>query len=220
MEIGVRRKSMNRKKLLIIICLFLLIFALGFCVLTTSQALLSIGVETDSSVEALRWTIIGAMGSWAGSIFGAIALIVSLFALWFPQRVKIKVSVSTGFMMSQIPGIDKVDAYIITVKNVGMKPISVTNVYLHFGNKKQGDIFVGMLNQSSILQAFTPTFPQRLDQGESFDYYLLRDKLNTALAHYEEKIPIGTPLSIRVDEVTKGSQYYKTKWTLKTFIGK
>lgn len=122
--------------------------------------------------------------------------------------------------MSQIPEIDKVDAYIITVKNVGMKPISITNVYLHFGNKKQGDIFVGMLNQSSILQAFTPTFPQRLDQGESFDYYLLRDKLNAALAHYKEKTPIGTPLSIRVDEVTKGSQYYKTKWTLKTFIGK
>ena len=119
-------------------------------------------------------------------------------------------------MMSQIPEIDKVDAYIITVKNVGMKPISITNVYLHFGNKKQGDIFVGMLNQSSILQAFTPTFPQRLDQGD----YLLRDKLNAALAHYEEKTPIGTPLSIRVDEVTKGSQYYKTKWTLKTFIGK
>ena len=122
--------------------------------------------------------------------------------------------------MSQIPEIDKVDAYIITVKNVGMKPISITNDYLHFGNKKQGDIFVGMLNQNSILQAFTPTFPQRLDQGESFDYYLLRDKLNAALAHYEEKTSIGTPLSIRVDEVTKGSQYYKTKWTLKTFIGK
>ena len=94
---------MNRKKFLIIICSLLLIFALVFCVLTTSQALLSIGVETDLSAEALRWTIIGAIGSWAGSIFGAIALIVSLFALWFPQRVKIKVSVSTGFMMSQIP---------------------------------------------------------------------------------------------------------------------
>ena len=118
--------------------------------------------------------------------------------------------------MSHIPEIDNVDAYIITVQNVGLKPISITNVYLHFGNKKQGDIFVGMLNQSSILQAFTPTFPQRLDQGD----YLLRDKLNAALAHYEEKTPIGTPLSIRVDEVTKGSQYYKTKWTLKTFIGK
>lgn len=155
-----------------------------------------------------------------GSIFGAIALVVSLFALWLPQRVKIKVSVGTGFMLSQIPGIDKVDAYTITVKNMGMKPITVSNIYLHFGNRKQGDIFVGVLNQNSVLQAFTPTFPKRLDQGEAFEYYLLRDKLNAALAHYEEKTPTNTPLSIRVDEVTKGSQYYKTKWTLRTFIGK
>lgn len=60
-----------------------------------------------------------AVGSWLGSIFVAIAFVVSLFALWLPQRVNIKVSVSTGFMLSQIPGIDKVDAYVITVKNVG-----------------------------------------------------------------------------------------------------
>lgn len=47
-------------------------------------------------------------------------------------------------ILSQIPGIEKIDAYIITVKNTGMKPVTVTNVYLHFGSKKQGDIFVGM----------------------------------------------------------------------------
>jgi hypothetical protein len=72
----------------------------------------------------------------------------------------------------------------------------------------------------SILQTFTPKFPQRLEQGESFDYYLLREKLNKALAHYEEKTSLDTPLSIRVDEVTKGSQYHKTNWTLRTFIRK
>lgn len=211
---------MNKKRMLIIICVVLLTAVISLCAWTVSQALLSVGLVTNFSVESLRWTIIGAVGSWAGSIFGAIALIVSLFALWLPQRVKIQVSVSTGFMLSQIPGIDKVDAYVITVKNVGIKPITVRNVYLHFGDKKQGDIFVGMLNQNSILQAFTPTFPKRLEQGESFEYYLLRDKLNAALAHYEEKVPIDAPLSIRVDEVTKGNLYYKTKWRLRTFVGK
>lgn len=98
--------------------------------------------------------------------------------------------------------------------------MTIKNIYLHFGDKKQGDIFVGTLNQNSILQTFTPKFPQRLEQGGSFDYYLLREKLNKALAHYEEKTPLDTPLSIRVDEVTKGCQYYKTNWTLRTFIGK
>lgn len=162
----------------------------------------------------------GAIGSWTGSVFGAIALVVSLVALWLPQRVKIAVGVSTGFILSQIPGIEKIDAYIITVKNTGMKPVTVTNVYLHFGSKKQGDIFVGMLNRESILQMYTPQFPKRLDQGESFDYYLLRERLDKALIPYEEKMSLDEPFSIRIDEVTRGTQYYKTKWTLRTFIGK
>lgn len=121
-------------------------------------------------------------------------------------------------MLVQIPGVDKLDAYIITVKNVGVRSLTIKNIYLHFGGKKSGDIFIGMLNQNSLLQAYTPSFPIRLDQGESFDYYLLRDKLRSALAHYEGKTPIDTPLSVRVDEVTKGTQYYKTKWKLKSFI--
>ena len=209
---------MSRNKLLSIVFAILLLVMMCCVASFLAQILDSIGAECDFNVESLRWTIIGAIGSWIGSIFGAIALVVSLLALWLPQRVKIKVSISTGIMLTQLSGIDNIDAYIITVKNVGMNPITINNVYLHFGNKKRGDIFVGMLNQNSILQAFTPTFPKRVEQGESFDYYLLRDKLNVALAHYEEKTSLDTPLSIRVDEVTKGTQYYKMKWTLRNFI--
>lgn len=209
---------MSRNKLLSILFTVLLLFMMCCVASFLAQTLDSIGSECDFSVESLRWTIIGAIGSWVGSIFGAIALVVSLLALWLPQRVKIKVSISTGIMLTQLPGIDKIDAYIITVKNVGMNPITINNVYLHFGDKKRGDIFVGMLNQNSVLQAFTPIFPKRVEQGESFDYYLLRDKLNVALAHYEEKTSLDTPLSIRVDEVTKGTQYYKMNWTLRNFI--
>ena len=207
------------KKVLIIICTIFLTAVVVVCFWVTFEVLSSIGPKTDFEVESLRWSIIGAIGGWVGSIFGAIALIVSLIALWLPQRVKIKVSVSCGMMLVQMPGVDKLDAYIITVKNVGMRPLTIKNIYLHFGGKKSGDIFIGMLNQNSLLQAYTPSFPIRLDQGESFDYYLLRDKLKAALVHYEGKTPIDTPLSVRVDEITKGTQYYKTKWKLKSFIG-
>lgn len=170
--------------------------------------------------ESLRWTMIGAFGSWAGSIFGAIALLISILAFWQPQKVKLNVSVSTGMMVTELSETGKIDAYIITVKNVGMRAVTVNNVYLNFGRRKGlGDIFVGMLNRESLLQAYTPIFPKRLDQGESFDYYLLREKLEIALAHYEERTSRDTPFYIRVDEVTQGSRYYKTKWTLGTFIG-
>lgn len=211
---------MNKRKLLILICIFLFIGISCVGIFSLSCTLNVVGNNTDFSTESLRWTIIGAVGSWAGSVFGAVALIISVIALWYPQRVKITVSMNTGFMISQMPGVNEVNAYVITVKNVSMKPITINNVYLHFGNKKQGDIFVGALNQNSVLQSFTPTFPQRVESGEAFDYYLLKDKLDIALAHYEEKTLLGSPLSIRVDEVTKGSQYYKTKWTLRTFLKK
>lgn len=204
------------KKRKIIICIVSLIAVACLCVLA---ALMIRCINSAGDDAALRWTMIGAFGSWAGSIFGAFALIISLFALWLPQKVKLKVAVSTGMMVSQMPGVERIDAYIITVKNIGVRPITVNNVYLHFGNKKNGDIFVGMLNQGTLLQAYTISFPKRLDQGESFDYYLLKDKLDIALAHYEENTPLKTPLSIRVSEVTRGDRYFKTPWTLGTFIG-
>lgn len=205
---------MKRRIVILTISIIVVIALIAFLIW---KAVVTVNTVTD---ESLRWTMIGAFGSWAGSIFGAIALIISILAFWLPQKVKIKVAVSTGMMITDMPGIDRIEAYIVTVKNVGVRAVTVNNIYLNFGKRKGlGDIFVGLLNRESLLQAYTPTFPKRLDQGESFDYYLLREKLEIALAHYEEKTDLDTPLFIRVDEVTQGSRYYKTKWALRTFIG-
>lgn len=180
----------------------------------------AVSVVNSASDESLRWTIIGAFGSWAGSLFGAIALIISIMALWLPQKIKIKVSMGLGILMTDMPGMGSIEEYIVTVKNIGMRAVTVNNIYLNFGKRKEvGDIFVGMLNKDSLLQATTPKFPKRLEQGESFDYYLLKEKLDAGLAHYEEKTPQDTPLFIRVDEVTQGVRYYKTKWALGSFVG-
>lgn len=205
---------MKRRKILFLISIIVAVTLIAFLIWK------AVSVVNSVNDESLRWTIIGAFGSWAGSIFGAIALLISIQAFWLPQKVKIKVAVSTGMMITDMPGIDKIEAYIITVKNIGMRAVTVNNIYLNFGKKRgMGDIFVGMLNRDSLLQAYTPAFPKRLEQGESFDYYLLREKLEIALAHYEERTSRDTPFYIRVDEVTQGSRYYKTKWTLGTFIG-
>lgn len=211
---------MKKRRLLIIISL--IVSAAIICGLIYRMTVILKGVNTvvDFEAESLRWSIIGAIGSWAGSIFGAMALIISILAFLLPQKVRIKVETSTGFMLSQVPGVDRIDAYIVTVSNVGIKPVSITNLYLHFGKikKENGDIFIGALNIDSLLQAYTPKFPVRLDQGESFSYYLLKDKLDNALYHLE-KSPLDSPLYIRIDEVITGNKYYKTKFTLKTFIG-
>jgi len=100
-----------------------------------------------------------------------------------------------------------------------VRAAAIDNIYLNFGAKKMGDIFVGALNQGTPLQMYIPHFPERLEQGESFKYFLLRNKLVEGLKHYKADTPENTSLFIRVDEVTTGTRYHKTKWTLKTFIG-
>lgn len=124
-------KYLDKRKLIITLCTIVAIVAVGLGIFKMLQLVKEVEQVKDYNTESLRWAIIGAIGSWTGSVFGAIALVVSLVALWLPQRVKIAVGVSTGFILSQIPGIEKIDAYIITVKNTGMKPVTVTNVYLH-----------------------------------------------------------------------------------------
>ena len=211
-NVHIKARKMNHRRILVFVCFAILIVSILFCSIFAGKL-----IQCACYDITLQWTMIGAMGSWAGAVFGAIALAISLFALWLPQKVKLKVEVSKGILMSEGTGIDKTDTYIITVKNVGMRAATIDNVYLNFGGRKMGDIFVGFLNQGTPLQMRTPHFPVRLDQGESFNYYLLRDKLVEGLKHYEAETPENASLFIRVDEVTAGTHYHKTKWTLKTF---
>ena len=99
----------NRRKVALVLCVVLAMAIVGIGARGILQLLSSVGEDTNFAVESLRWTMFGAIGSWAGSVFGAIALIISLLALWLPQRVKIKVSMSTGYLLSQMPGADKFD---------------------------------------------------------------------------------------------------------------
>lgn len=85
-------------------------------------------------------------------------------------------------MLSQVPGVERIDTYTIKVRNLSAKAITVNNVYLNFGGKKNGIVFLGMLNEGSLLQVHTVRFPKRLEPGESFDYYLLQKKFDKALA--------------------------------------
>ena len=205
---------MQWKKLLFYISsslLVIVIFSLGLTVINI--------VRSAGNDVALRWSMIGAIGSWAGSIFGTIALVISLIALWLPQKVKIKVEITAGLLLTHNNSEnDGNNAYIITVKNIGMSPVTINNIYLNFGGRDKEKIFIGLLNHDSFLQTYTPTFPKRLDQGESFDYYLLGDKLNAGIRHYEEKTPHSTPLYIVIDEVKTGNQFHKTSWTLEMFL--
>ena len=210
---------MNKRKWAIILCVSLFAVLALYCGnALRGQILFSMRADADLAQESLRWTMIGAIGSWAGSVFGALALIISLFAFWLPQRVKIEVSISCGFTIGEEN--ESIGFYNIRVKNTGMRPVTVENVYLHFGPKENGDIFIGLLNWGTVFQALNPILPKRVEQGTSFDYYLDKERLDAELSKLGERrnLPHDSPLKIRVDEVMKGGKYYKTTWTLRSFI--
>ena len=168
--------------------------------------------------EALLWTKIGSIGTLIGSALSLMAIVISLSAFFYPRRIKIDASISQSFLMSTAPGIEPVLSYTITVRNVGAKAVTVKNVSLNFGGRKNKEnIFIGMLNEGPILRYVTTKFPVRLEAGESFDYYLSKDKLDYSLCKIAKE-PREAKLFIVVDEVIKGSRYIPTKWTLNTFI--
>ncbi len=204
---------MNSKKLFFILCFAILIVAIIFSISLIAR------IFHNMNDLSLRWTIIGALGSWVGSIFGAIALVISLFALWLPQKVKIKVEGSCAIMAKPMQDSENIEAYAITVKNIGMRAVTIRNLYLNFGGKKQKKIFVGLINQGTVLELYNTTFPKRLEAGESCNYYLHRDRLVSGLQHIEDDKSRGLKFFVGIDEVTTGLQYHKTPWTLKTFIG-
>ena len=187
---------------------------LVLCLLFTMTSCASENIET----EILRWTKIGALGSWAGSLFGALALVIALVALYRPQKVKMKVSITSSVATVIDEGIW---LYTITVKNSGIKPFTVKNFYLHFGDKCQGDVFIGLLNRGTIIESINQGFPVHVDQGESFDYHLCKERLDFDLMNLakENNIPYEAPLSLVVDGVINGRKYFSTSFSLKTFIG-
>ena len=167
--------------------------------------------------EALQWSKIGTIGTLVSAIFSFIAIVISLIAFFYPRRIKVDARITTSILVSQTPGIKSITAYTITVRNLGARAVTINNVYLNFGGKRQGNIFVGKLNENTPLQFITITFPVRLDQGESFEYHLLKDKLDYALANLAKE-PKDSKLNLVVDEVTKGQRYIPTKLTLRSFI--
>lgn len=61
---------------------------------------------------------------------------------FYPRRIKIDANLTAGFIMS-IPSTDEeIFSYTITVKNLGARPVTIKNVYLNFGGKQNGHVFL------------------------------------------------------------------------------
>lgn len=172
---------------------------------------------TDYNADILQWTRIGAIGGWIGSIFGAIALIVSLIALLLPMKRKLDAKAEYGYFLDQ--SLSKTyELIVITVKNTGSKPATINNIHVNF-DEHDGFLFVGLLAENTPAFHQNPRFPVRLEEGSSVDYYIPKEKFVEYLKK-EVSISPYSKFQIIVDEVIDGKQYYNTKWTKQSIIEK
>lgn len=125
---------------------------------------------------SLKWTIIGALGSWAGAIMGVAAILIAIKAYIQPMRIKLKASMSNGIMT--VSGVT-FHTYTISVSNIGMRAVTVDSIMLSTSKK---NYFLSALEMNTALAAYQSEFPIKLEQGTKADMYFQKYKLDSQLA--------------------------------------
>lgn len=124
---------------------------------------------------SLKWTIIGALGSWAGAIMGVAAILIAIKAYIQPMRIKLKGSMSDGIML--VDGIT-FQAYTISVSNIGMRTVTVDSIIL---STSKTNYFLSALEMNTVLGDYQPKFPLKLEPGAKADMFFQKYKLNSQL---------------------------------------
>lgn len=151
-----------------------------------------------------------------GSLFGAVALIIALFALWIPQKVKIKVVVDIGTIISDIP--EEKRLYSITIKNIGLRAITINSIYMNFDKQSNRFFYLKTPAADRFLVSSNPSFPKRLEIGEELVFYMWKDEADKHIRKDINAKNINKHCYVYVNEVTQGKITIKTDWTVKTFI--
>lgn len=125
---------------------------------------------------SLKWTIIGALGSWAGAIMGVVAILIAIKAYIQPMRIKLKASMANGIMA--VTGIT-FQSYTISVSNIGMRTVTIDSITLSTSKK---NYLLSALEMNTALAAYQPEFPIKLEQGAKVDMFFQKYKLDSQLA--------------------------------------
>lgn len=164
---------------------------------------------SDYNESILLWTRIGAIGSWIGALFGALALVISILAFVIPSMTKINATLMFGFVGGS--NSQTFDVLTVIVKNLGMKPVTINNVYLRFKGFP-GTIFISTMGNGTPIQHIQTSFPKRLDVGDSFSFLIPEEKLINFLKA-QDQIKSTAKVIIVVDEVTEGYKKFETTIT-------
>lgn len=164
--------------------------------------------------QTLLWTMIGAIGSSAGSFIGVIALIVAIKAYVLPTKKKVSASLSLGTIMNEAGSFD---VFSIQVTNNSVRPITIGSIGLSYC---ENTLFLDMLPVGTILQVFEPKFPVRLEQGSYTTFYLPREKFILEMTRQfgsKEKLH-NERLYIKVGDESQAGIKIKTKFKINDFL--
>ena len=114
---------------------------------------------------SLHWTRIGAIGSWVGSLFSFIALVIAIVALVMPYRVRLYMDFYPSFNLK-----DREELYEIHIGNTGDRPVTISNVYLLVGKEEVPLQWMGKMLMIYFKESIPPV-PRRLEQGQEMVVY-------------------------------------------------
>ena len=154
----------------------------------------------------LFWSAFGAIGSTVGSVATAIALIIAIRQYKQPLVKRINISYSTAFPVMANNTIGMI-SFAITVSNIGVRPIVLSNIYLNIGSKN--------LILNNVLHPELPAvnFPVNLDQEEAVTMYLPYEEIGSQISKLIENNEISAldAVKILVTDTTGGNHYKKIK---------
>lgn len=158
------------------------------------------------------WNAFGAIGTTIGSLITAIAVVVAVVQYKQPLKKCVKITFGTAFPVYDYGLGD--NYYCITVANIGIRPLIITNIYLNAG--KRNYVINNLMTQ---LDTDNPrcSFPIELSPEESFETYISYSELAKAfsdLIRRHEIVP-NRKIKILVTDTTSGKHYRKTKVSAK-----
>ena len=154
----------------------------------------------------LFWNAFGAIGTTAGSMITAIAVIVAVYQYKQPLKKRIQVSFNSSIIV--YPSDDSNDKiYTIHVGNIGIRPVVLTNIYFKVGKKNL------VLNNLEHADCPKVKFPYTLNQEEAVSMHISYLHLKTVLGKLisENKISGKAKIKILVTDTTGGEYFHNTR---------
>ena len=158
--------------------------------------------------QELYWAVFGAIGSTAGSMIGAAAIVISIVALVMPYMVRLAVNMNQSY--TQKPGAqEKSDEEIsISIVNIGIKPVQLNDICI--GTKKEF-ASIRAAQHAMILNRVYVSLPVRLEQGQEYSATIS----GKALKYLLDRVKGDGRLYVMIEEASMGHKlFYKMPWTV------